>query len=359
MINFLLVSSAKILAQNIPNAVGNEAARATLNAANFINDSTRESWDRIWENTITPEAPIWQAVTTVGTVLASITIIIFMIQRSEKLINSPSVGALMSLLRFPLVVLILFANNAVLLSQFIDLMRGITYGLLADILQLTNAGIRIDEAIQRIESTGVANARAREIFSSCIDQVGLALEQCVNDPLKIAQATDILQSLTQGAAAPFNGNLLEGILNNSAAIVTGIVATPIITATSGILIAWQWGFVNAMEVVLILTATVAPLALGLSLIYSSTSAIFGWFSGFAGLLLYQFGYAILVGLSATILSITEQIGGNISSLITDLGFLLILGVFAPFVAVGLGGFGGLVLFRSLTGTVEKLLYIAV
>jgi hypothetical protein len=340
------------------NAVGNEAARAVLNLSNLINEGTVEAWDRTWSSTITTEGALWQSLVIVGAILASITIIYYAIQEGEKLIHSPSYGQLISLLRMPMVVFVFLVGNGSLLVELINIMRGITYYLLSFVLQNTLSGIRINEAIARIESTGVANARAREIFSECAAQTGLALEQCVNDPVKTAQATDILQTLASSAAAPFNGNLLEGAVNNTAGIITGIISTPFIVFTTGILIAWQWAFVNFMEMVLILTAIMAPIALGMSFIYSSSNPMFGWFSGFSGLLLYQFSYAVLVGFSATILSNTELVGGGLPALITDLGFTFILSVLAPFVAVGLGAFGGFILFQSLSGVISTIIFLA-
>ena len=114
-----------------------------------------------------------------------------------------------------------------------------------------------------------------------------------------------------------------------------------------------------MEMLLILTALMAPIALGLSFIYASSSTLFAWFAGFSGLLLYQFSYAVLVGFSASILAITEQVGGGLPALITDLGFFYILSILAPFAAVGLGAFGGLALFRSMSGASGAIFYLVV
>ncbi|MGL5836210.1 MAG: hypothetical protein ACRC1Z_23695 [Waterburya sp.] len=339
------------------NAVGNEAARAVLNLSELINEGTVESWDRTWEGAINPDGALWQTLVIVGAILSSLTIIYYVFQHGEKLIHSPSYGFLINLLKMPIVVAVLFFNNGSLLVELINIMRGIAYYLISFVTQNTLSGIRINEAIARIESTGVANARAREIFSECADQTGLALEQCINDPVKIAQATDILQTLVSSVAAPFNGNLLEGVVNNATGIITGIFSTPFIVFTTGILIAWQWAFVNFMEMVLILTAIIAPIALGLSFIYSSSNPMFGWFSGFSGLLLYQFSYAVLVGFVATILANTEQVGGGIPALITDLGFTFVLSILAPIVAVGIGALGGFVLFQSLSGVVSGLVLL--
>ena len=354
--NIFFLPPIDILAQN---AVGNEAARAVLNLSNLLNEGTREAWDRIWESTVTTEAPIWQSLVAVGTILAAVTIVYYGVTEGEKLLHSPSLGRLISLLRFPLFILFFLVGNGFFLAELIKLMRAIAYALLSAVLEYTLAGIRIDEAIQRIESTGVANARAREIFAECIPQTGLALEECVNDPVKIAQATDILQSLASGLAAPFNGNLLQGVLDNATGIITGIVSTPFVTFASGLLIAWQWAFANFMEMLLILTALMAPIALGLSFIYASSSTLFAWFAGFSGLLLYQFSYAVLVGFSASILAITEQVGGGLPALITDLGFFYILSILAPFAAVGLGAFGGLALFRSMSSALGAVFYLVV
>ena len=222
------------------------------------------------------------------------------------------------------------------------------------VLEITLADISISEALQRLQVTNVANARAREIFADCINKTGLELKECLSDPVKIAQAEQILQSLSE-RENPLNGNLLQSIVDASGSIadlagqaVTTIVTSAFVAPVQTILIALQWTFVNGVEIALFLTAMFAPIALGLSMIPSAGPSIIAWVTGFIGLFLTQLGYVIVVGVAASIISLTEEQGQAIGTIIPDIAFLLFLSIAAPIIAGLIAKAGGTALFNGIS-----------
>ena len=337
-----------LLAQQ--NAIGNEYAQSILQRSADLTHNTAQSWARIWEITVNSDEPIWQALVQIGIFITLGGIIYLAIKEGNRLIDSPSWRRLISLFQFPLGVLVLLLGNGFFLVGIVRYIRAVAYTLLVQVLNFTFAGISISDALQKIQNTSVANARAREIFADCIDKTGLALSDCINDPVKVQQANDLLQALsgTDGNTAPLNGNLLTQTGNFLVGNLTGAVVLPFLNLIYIFFASLQWAFINGIEVALLLTALFAPIALGFSMLPSTGPTIFAWFSGYVALFLMQLGYVIIVGFTANILALTEQAGQPVGSTITDVAFLLFLSVIAPIMAMAVAGGGGIALFNSIS-----------
>ena len=79
-----------------------------------------------------------------------------------------------------------------------------------------------------------------------------------------------------------------------------------------------------------------------------------WASGFAALLSFHFGYAILTGLMAITIYSMQSSSGNASGLagipelLSDIGFLLFTAVVSPLIAGSIATFGGISLFSGFS-----------
>ncbi len=327
------------------NNLGNERARQVLEKSLELATNTTESWERLWDITVAPGEPIWQALTELGGFLAAISLIYVLIKEASD--RSLRLTRVIDLTKFPLGIAVLLAGDGYFLAGLIRFMRSISLYWLTRILNMTFAGVSINEAIQKIQNTSVANGRAREIFSECVDQVGPALQDCIQDPIKIDAAEQLLQQLS-GSAAPLNGNILEQIKDQVVSNFVGAINLPFINALQFMLNILQWGFVNLLEVSLLLTALFAPVALGLSMFPSSGRTIFKWLAGFISLLLTSLGYVLIVGFTANVLALTEQAGQPLGSTYIDTAFLLFISVFAPAIAIAISKGIGDGVFESIS-----------
>jgi hypothetical protein len=345
---FSFSNSIRLVAQQ--NGLGNEAAKIVLDSSINLTKNTAQSWDRIWELTVNPAEPLWQALVEIGAFIAAASIIYLAIKEGNRLVDNPTWQRLITMMQFPLAIAILFGGNGIFLVGIIKYVRAVAYFWLNKILEMTFAGVSVSEALQKIQNTSVADARAREIFADCIDKTGLDLQDCLSDPIKLQQASDMLQTLSgaDGLSTPLDGNLLAQAGNFVESGLTAIVVNPFVELTTTLLIALQWAFINAIEASLILTALFAPIALGLSMIPSAGPTIFAWFSGYLSLFLMQLGYVILVGFTALILSLTEQAGQPLGSTIVDLGFLMFLSIIAPVIAIAIANGGGRAVFNGIS-----------
>jgi len=331
---------------------GNEKAQQILTNSQNLNQNTQEAWQRLWDITVNPAEPIWQALCNLGGFIAAVSLIYLLIKESAD--RSLDISKVIEMIRFPLGIGVLLAGNGYYLAGLILAIRVIALFWITQILNLTFAGVSISEAIGKIQNTLVANTRAREIFAECVDKTGLTLAECVQDPVKIQQAQDMLTQLS-GTNLPLQGTALEQLGRGIASSVVSAINIPFISAMQFFLNLLQWGFVNCVHASLLLSALFAPVCLGFSIIPAGTRSIISWISGFITLLSMQLGYVIIVGFVAQVLALTELAGNPLGSSYLDTAFLLFIALFAPLLVisqarnVGTGLFDGISKGLKLTG----------
>jgi len=344
----MLTNSIYLFAQQ--NGLGNEAAGLVLQNSIKLTENTAKSWQRIWDITVSPTAALWQALTELGLFIGAVSLIFVMIKESSS--TELRLSRVIDMMKFPLGIVLMLAGNGYYLATVVVTMRSISLFWLTRILNITFAGISINDAIQKIQNTTVANSRAREIFSGCIDQVGPALQDCLQDPVKINSAQDLLQQLS-GSTAPLNGNILERIGNGLVSALAGINSLPSLGIIIFVLNITQWAFVNMVEAALLMTALFAPVAMGLSMLPITAPTIFKWLSGYLSLLLAPLGYVLIVGFTANVLALTEQAGQPLGSSFVDVAFLLFMSIIAPIVALAVSKGIGDGVFEGITSGAKK------
>jgi hypothetical protein len=361
------MSSVNLLAQV---ATGNELSLNILeNSLNFY-QVTGESWDRMWDLIVNPTQPLWLAAIDIAKFIFGFSLLFyafFVYSRLDSFVSSRQIVDQMPL---PLFLVFLLAGNGQLLSAVVLGLREIFQYFMVMALQIQIAGISVNEAIQRIQSNGIANNRVRTIFADCLSQTGLQLTECVNDPTKIQQAQDLLN----GSGDLFGGNALEAILSAvtsggqsvasgatafvGSAIAT-VLASPIIFFIQIILLVIQHVFINLIEAVALLTGISAPVFLAFSL-FTTNAPIFAlWLTSFIGLYFAQLGYVFLIGLYASVISVMDQAGVPVGTIVLDIAFLFYISVFSPLVAVGISLGGGIKLYEQIASNVEKLVTLII
>ena len=330
---------------------GNDKARQILTNSQNLNQNTQESWQRLWDFSVSSVEPIWQALCNFGGFIAAMSLIYLLVKESAD--RSLDLSRIVEMIRFPLGIGLLLAGNGYYLAGLVLAIKSIALFWINQILNMTFAGVTISDAIGKIQNTLVANTRAREIFAECVDKTGVALAECVQDPVKIQQAQDMLTQLSGNT--PLNGTALEQLGQGIASSLVSAINIPFISAMQFFLNLLQWGFVNCVQASLLLSALFAPICLGFSILPASASNIISWFSGFTTLLLMQLGYVIVVGFVAQVLALTEIAGNPLGSSYLDSAFLLFIAVFAPLLVisqaknVGTGIFDGISRGLKLTG----------
>ena len=102
---------------------------------------------------------------------------------------------------------------------------------------------------------------------------------------------------------------------------------------------------------MLLTGLIGPIAVAGSIIPLQGRPLWAWLVGFFSLGLAKFSYNILVGLAATVVVAADaQTQG-------DFGFLLLISVLAPILALAIAGGAGMAVFRSISGGVTRIVAI--
>ncbi|PZO22626.1 MAG: hypothetical protein DCF25_02360 [Leptolyngbya foveolarum] len=124
----------------------------------------------------------------------------------------------------------------------------------------------------------------------------------------------------------------------------GALGSTVQALTQGILLAMQWAFVNLLELAMLLTALVSPFALALSFLPGKGRPIIAWVIAYTSMVMVQFYYNIMIGIMANVVLNSNAYDIN--------GFLIIMAIFGPVLAMKLAQGGGMAVFDVITsGTV--------
>ena len=124
----------------------------------------------------------------------------------------------------------------------------------------------------------------------------------------------------------------------------GALGSTVQALTQGILLAMQWAFVNLLELAMLLTALVSPFALALSFLPGKGRPIIAWIIAYTSMVTVQFYYNIMIGIMANVVLNSNAYDIN--------GFLIIMAIFGPVLAMKLAQGGGMAVFDVITsGTI--------
>ena len=134
--------------------------------------------------------------------------------------------------------------------------------------------------------------------------------------------------------------------------IAGAVSGPFLGALGGIiqgfvhaiLLSVQWGFVNSLEMAMLLTALVAPFAVMLSFIPGTGRPVIAWVLAYLSMVMVQFYYNLFTGIMGVVIVNSNAHDMN--------GFLIVLAIFGPVLAIKLAQGGGMAVFDAITsGTI--------
>jgi hypothetical protein len=353
--------------------VGSEAAARVIQDAFNLSEETRSSWQKTWGFALSTDGnTLWVASVNFSLGIAAFALLYLAIQEGNEILKSQSWGKLVDIVVWPFIVVFMLGNNGFILANLVLAVRGIGQFFINGILVTSLGGVTMQDAIKNVNLNAVLIARIRQIYSDCDGLVGNPLKSCFEEKAQEAQA--IVDS-TQAGFPGFDASGAIGFINNISLDILGLISPTARVgaelgnaaaqglATNGIegaytsvlqttalpiiqflLYAAQWVAVNLSEAALILTALFAPIALALSLMPIAGRMIFAWLAGFIGIMAYQLGYNLLIGLLAFMIVNMEGAAETTSGI----GFLLFAATGAPWIAFEIGRGGGTALYQGLS-----------
>ena len=350
---------------------GSNGAINVLQNANTITQANAASWQTLWNDAISTTSELWQAIISLSQILLGLSFLYMAYKNSAEIFSGYDyqLSKIIEFITPTLLVGILLFNNGFFLVNLIQITRTVAYHQVNLFYNANINGIQMKQAVEAVEQTTRANMSARRLFRDCIDQSGDELTACLNEQAKSTGLEQVVENNNNSLSGNFAQtmcNLLSGcnlissvvggISNgwNPSQILADMFASPFIAIAQSILTALQWAVSNGIELALLLTALFGPLAAALTIMPVAGRMFWSWASGFAALLSFHFGYAILTGLMAITIYSMQSSSGNASGLagipelLSDIGFLLFTAVVSPLIAGSIATFGGISLFSGFS-----------
>jgi hypothetical protein len=350
---------------------GSSNAVEVLQDALLLSEETRESWQKTWDFSLVADpTTLWAASVNFAFGIAAFGMLYLALREGNDVLKQQSWGKLVEMVTWPFIVVFMLGNNGFMLSEVVLALRGVGQSLLDDILKTSLGGVKMQTAIQNVNLNAITIARIRQVYADCDGAVGAQLTTCFDNAQAEAQgmidsakagfegfdaiaATNFLNNaldlvpldpLAKAAIKVGNEVAVDAVSNGIDSAFATMLQKPFLPLIEAILYTLQWVAVNLSEAALIMTALFAPIALAMSLMPIAGRMIFAWLAGFIGILSYQLGYNILVGLIAFVII---NMKGTAETL-NGLGFLFFSALGAPWIAFQIGQGGGIALYQGLS-----------
>jgi hypothetical protein len=318
--------NALIVAQVPPGSLG-EGSSIVQDGAD-ASAAIATAMDDLWNQVL--GGALYSAIAQLGLFFAVGTLLLFMVQWFKDLMDGDNPRAFTEII-WPLLVVVLLSNNATVLSGCTKQLRDIINQVDQQILVSASGPLALQDAYQQAMVQLGSETAARSILSQCA---------AFADP---QQKADCVQKATQQAqqlgssSQQSNDNIFTRDFSKE---INEGVSSILAAAVKGWLIAFGIAFQWIVEISLLLTGLLGPLAVGGSLLPVGQKSIFAWLTGFFSVGMVKLCFNIIVGLVATLV-INAQ---NADSMV----FAFATGLLAPVLSLVLAAGGGMAVFNSLS-----------
>ena len=343
-----------------------EGSAAMLEQGLTMSDDIKAIYDLQWQQVFTDVASVggfslYGQIVALARLFAVGALVLFMLRFIYAAVHEGDYAEPLRMLIWPLIVVLFLSNNGQLLAGGTRALRGVLNDTASEVLQVTALNINLEEAIRGALAKGVIGVETSAQIQQCQALVGDSQIECLESAYQQIEATmeafqnhwivnaagnvagaipyfDQMRSGIEGALEAYNtsggavGQVLPGFFG-------GFVGSQTRAIIHAFLMAFQWGFVNLIQISMLLTGLMGPIALAASLLPFGGKPIFAWLTGFFSLGFVQIMYNIIVGFAAVVIMNADTFDTN--------GFLVVISLLAPALAIGLASGGGLAIFNIM------------
>lgn len=339
---------------------GGRVLQESIEAAN----NSEEAMDKMWADMFTGQALLYGQVVDLAKVLLIVGFFFLMLSFARAMRDN-SIDKVTEIVAWALVVVIFLGNEGAVLKTVTMGGRDFINDRAESILLVQLGSLTVQDALQDVILTDQARDRIQAVFADCEAKEGQAQLDCLKQAGE--QATAIVKEYEEaGFFSPglrrLGGNLKQ--LNQEMADrnnisptwnflwskeIPGDMAQLIYQSAAGgasrsLLKSFQNWFTYGFEFSMLLTGLLGPLAVAASIIPKQPRALFSWIIAFGSIGILKLSYNLLVGFAA-IYAVNAEIQET-----GDSGFLLMMSIGAPLIAVAIAGGGGAALFFALGRT---------
>lgn len=300
-------------------------------------------------------------------IVAMCSLIFFMMRWAYAALHEGDDREAIRSLVWPLIVVALLSNGAQPLALMTRTVRDTLNTVAVQTLEVSVLNVTLEEAIRGAMAKGAITAEISAQIAQCQGMLGQDQVDCLTAANEQIQGTlrDFRDHWIFGVAGSVTSMAMPAWLQSLSTLIQGGIQGATDAADSSVnplagffggffgtqfraliytfLLAFQWAFVNLIQISMLLTGLMGPIAVAASLLPFGGKPIFAWLTGMVSLGFSQISYNIIVGLAATVIV-------NANSYDTN-GFLVLISILAPALALGLSAGGGMALFNiMLSGT---------
>lgn len=334
-------------------------ASQVLQGGLAFSEGTTNAWNKQWDTVF--QSTLYTSINHIAITFAVGSLLFFIVQMFRNMVAFDEINEHLADLAWPLIVIFMLANNSYMTANATFAMREVIKTVSTEVLSTTLLEVRLQDAVQNAFLRGAIGGEITAQLNQCEGLVGepqvsclvIANEQVQKTIDDFAARTGIPGSFVKMRAAissainaiPIVRGVEGAVENGVTGFFGGYLSATIQTVVQVVLLAFQWAFANVLEISMLLTGLMGPLAVAGSLLPFGPKSIFTWIIGFFSLGMAQISYNIIVGMCAVVI---------VNADITDVnGFLVIVGLLGPALALAIATGGGISVFNVITsGTVE-------
>jgi len=335
-----------------------------LESAAKIADAIAKGFDELWTETLSGQ--LYYSLCDVGVLFAVATLVFFMVEWTKRMLNQEEQRAYTDFI-WVLIVVVLLANKGQLLGGSTLAIRNYINNTNNIVLQTTAKGGDLRAAYQKalgvdavrqtitkeIENCKASSLNPQEAID-CLEDAKKRLSQ--KYPTYFTASSGpfswVTQKIDRVIQAPIDAiknqaNPLQVIFSPFSAYIGSSVIEVVSIVLIGLNGAYQWG----IELTMLITALLGPLAVGGSLLPYGAKTIFTWLTGYFTVGMGKLCFNIMVGLAGELMA---NSGSD-----QPLFFLFVIGIIAPFLATGLAAGGGIAVLQQINKAGETYGSIAI
>jgi hypothetical protein len=313
-----------------------------------------KAYDTVWDIAVNPKNGVYAAVTTYATGILALTVMLWSVNFYSELSEGSPKPIAKNLLVLILVTTML-ANSGQGMANFTLGMRDFFRGGNTMVMKAVLLGNDFSKTITSLQGYTTYTDQAKKLAEECYTLSGEARNSCYKENRIKAEALLKSVDLPKEWAISFGNNLnsffkdplgttVDGVKSTVSKTYNNVVNTiytPIMAVVELLMYFMAAAFQQLVEMSLIVTAMLAPIALAQSVLSPDKPAIIAWFSSFFGVILVRFCLNIITALTATMASTAGPENGTLPAAV-------IFGLLGPLLAFAMGTGGGMAVFNSLT-----------
>lgn len=332
---------------------GTSSGRALLNANESASKKIAESWDYAWEVALT-QGGLFRVLVNFGITVAVVCLMLWCLKFMRQWMQEEATSFwAFSEIIYPILVIVLLTNGGDNLAKLSMGMRSVINGVNNQVIEIVAARLDLDAKLAEIADYAGTQAQLITLRQQCNTITdNEKLKKCLEEYKEAAD--QVLQGYKAEHASSGNNAWYDSLLKQAQAAaqdpgaaiqgvgikVVNLSLTPILYAVETFMLALQVCFQHLIEVSMLLTALMAPIAIGASLMPFGAKPVFAWLTAFWSLGLFKISYNVVCGLMA----IAVHKLGPTDTLVSA----IFLGLFSPILAAAMARGGGMAIWSGIT-----------